>query len=80
MNFQFIKNLQNKPEPVKKTIMWTGISLMMFVIFLFWLFTFPFQTSQPIEDARLANLTKEVPSAWQTFKNQFDSIQNLWQK
>jgi len=77
---EFLKNLQSKTEPVKKTIMWAGISFMMLVVFLFWLFTFPFQTS-PIEtDEKLANLTKEMPGMWQTFKSQLDSIQNLWQK
>ena len=58
---KFLQNLQNKPEPVKKTIMWAGVSFMMFAVFLFWLFTFPFQTSQPIGDEGLANLTKEMP-------------------
>ncbi len=77
---EFLKNLQNKPESAKKTIMWAGVSFMMFVVFLFWLFTFPFQTSQPIGDEGLVNLTKEMPSIWQTFKGQLDSIQNLWQK
>ncbi len=76
----FIKKLQNKPESVKKTIMWTGVSFLMFIVFLFWLFTFPFQTS-PIEtDEELVNLTKEMPGVWQTFKEQIDSMQNLWQK
>jgi len=77
---EFFKNLQNKPEPVKKTIMWTGVSFVMFAVFLFWLFTFPFQTSQPIGDEGLANLTKEMPGVWQTFKGQLDSVQNLWPK
>ncbi|MBU2081965.1 hypothetical protein KKH14_00875 [Patescibacteria group bacterium] len=76
----FLQNLQNKPEPVKKTIMWTSVSFVMFAVFLFWLFTFPFQTSQPIRDEGLANLTKEMPGVWQAFKGQLDSIQNLWQK
>lgn len=77
---EFFKNLQNKPEPVKKTIMWTGISIVMFIVFLFWLFTFPFQTSQPVGDEKLANLTKEMPGIWQTFKSQLDSVQNLLPK
>jgi uncharacterized membrane protein YvbJ len=77
---EFLKNLQNKPEPVKKTIMWAGIFVVMLVIFIFWLFTFPFQISQPAKDEELANLTKEMPGIWQTFKSQFNSIQNLWQK
>jgi hypothetical protein len=80
MEHKFIQNLQNKPEPVKKTIMWCGVSCIMLVVFAFWLFTFPFQTSQPIKDEGLANLTKEMPGAWQTFKSQLNSIQNLWQK
>ncbi|MFH1393001.1 MAG: hypothetical protein ABIG73_01280 [Patescibacteria group bacterium] len=77
---EFLKNLQNKPEPYKKMVMWCGVSFVMFVIFLFWLFTFPFQTSQPIKDEGLANLTKEMPGIWQTLKGQLNSIQNLWQK
>ncbi len=77
---EFLKNLQNKPEPVKKTIMWAGVSCMMLAVFIFWLFTFPFQASPVETDEKLANLAKEAPSAWQTLKEQFNSIQNLWPK
>ena len=78
MEHKFIQNLQNKPEPVKKTIMWAGISCVMFIVFIFWLFTFPFKTSQPINDEGLANITKEVPSAWQALKEQISNLQSLW--
>ena len=75
---EFLKKIQNKPEPVKKTIMWAGISCAMLIVFIFWLFTFPFQTSQPAQDDGLANLTKEIPGIWETFKEQITNMQELW--
>jgi len=69
---EFLKNLQNKPEPIKKTIMWTGVFFIMLAIFVFWLFTFPSQIPKT-ED-------KGLPDIWQTLKSQVNILQNLWQK
>ncbi len=77
---KFIQNLQNKPEPTKKMIMWIGILFIMIAIFTFWLLTFPSQIQKTGDDEATANLKKELPSVWQTFKTQINNLQNLWQK
>ncbi len=77
---KFIQNLQNKPEPTKKMIMWIGILFIMIAIFTFWLLTFPSQIQKTGDDEATANLKKELPSVWQTFKTQINNLQSLWQK
>jgi len=77
---KFIQNLQNKPEPVKKFIMWIGIFFIMVVIFVFWLLTFPSSIPKTEDNQVAANLKKELPSVWQTLKEQINNLQNLWQK
>lgn len=80
MKNKFIQNLQNKPEPTKKIIMWIGIIFIMTAIFAFWFLTFPSQIQKAEDDETAANLKKELPSVWQTFKIQINNLQNLWQK
>ena len=77
---EFLKNLQNKPEPSKKVIMWLSIVFIMIAIFTFWLLTFPSQIQKTGDDEAAANLKKELPSVWQTLKTQINNLQNLWQK
>ncbi|MCX6813928.1 MAG: hypothetical protein NT078_01815 [Candidatus Azambacteria bacterium] len=77
---RLIQNLQNKPEPTKKMIMWIGIFFIMTAIFTFWLLTFPSQIPKTKDDEATANLKKELPSVWQTLKTQINNLQNLWQK
>jgi len=70
----FLKNLQNKPEPAKKLIMWTGVVLIMAVIFIGWLTTFSFDASLPREDEKTAQLKKNVPSIWKSLKSQVNTL------
>jgi len=77
---KLIENLQNKPEPFKKMIMWIGILFIMIAIFTFWLLTFPSQIQKTKDDEATANLKKELPSVWQTLKTQINNLQNLWRK
>jgi len=77
---EFLKNLQDKPETVKKSIMWIGILFIMTAIFTFWLLTFPSQIQKTEDNEATANLKKELPSVWQTLKTQINNLQNLWQK
>ncbi len=77
---KLIENLQNKPETVKKSIMWISIIFIMTAIFTFWLLTFPSQIKKTGDDEAAANLKKELPSVWQTLKTQINNLQNLWQK
>ncbi|MDP3004474.1 MAG: hypothetical protein Q8N43_03160 [Candidatus Azambacteria bacterium] len=77
---KIIQNLQNKPETVKKSIMWIGILFIMTAIFTFWLLTFPSQIPKTKDNEATANLKKELPSVWQTLKSQINTLQNLWQK
>lgn len=74
----FLKNVQNKPEPVKKFVMWLGVFLVMTVIFMFWIFTFPSQTSVAKNDEAANNLKKELPGAWQSLKGQINNLKKLW--
>ncbi len=77
---EFLKSLQNKPEPVKRAIMWVGVFLIMAAIFIFWVFTFPSQVSKTEDNEATAKLKTELPSVWQELKTQVGAIQNLWQK
>ncbi|MEK9171046.1 MAG: hypothetical protein AAB789_01890 [Patescibacteria group bacterium] len=77
---EFLKNLQNKPDPIKKIIMWGGVFFIMTAIFILWLLTFPSQIQKTEDNEATANLKKELPSAWQTLKTQINNLQNLWQK
>ena len=76
----FIKTLQNKPEPIRKTIMWIGIAVIMIVIFGIWILTFSGRTTPVAENPELSNLKKEMPGVWQALKTQVNSLQNLWPK
>jgi len=75
---EFLKNLQNKPEPSKKVIMWLSIVFIMIAIFTFWLLTFPSQIQKTKDNEATANLKKELPSVWQTLKTQINNLQELW--
>ena len=77
---EFLKNLQNKPEPIKKTIMWLGVAVIMIVIFGVWILTFSGRTTPVAENPELSNLKKEMPGVWQALKTQVNSLQNLWPK
>lgn len=77
---QFLKNLQQKPETVKKSIMWIGILFIMTAIGAFWLLTFPSLIPKTEDNEATANLKKELPNAWQSLKTQINNLQNLWQK
>jgi len=77
---EFLKNLQNKPEATKKTIMWIFVFFIMIIIFSFWLLTFPSQIPKTGDNEATANLKKELPDVWQTLKTQINTLQNLWQK
>ncbi len=77
---QFLKNLQQKPEAAKKMIMWIGIFFIMTAIFTFWFLTFPSSIQKTEDNEATANLKKELPSVWQTFKTQINNLQNLWRK
>jgi len=76
----FIQNLQNKPELVKKLTMWLGVFLVMVAIFVFWLLTFPSQIPNAQENEATQNLKQELPTAWQSLKEQFNDLKDLWQK
>ncbi len=77
---EFLKNLQNKSEPAKKTIMLFGIFFIMLAIFGFWILTFPSQVSKTEDNEATAKLKTELPSIWQELKIQVGAIQNLWAK
>ncbi|MDP2945923.1 MAG: hypothetical protein Q8N61_00510 [bacterium] len=75
---EFLKNLQNKPETVKKSIMWVGILFIMTAIFTFWLLTFPSQIQKTEDNEATTNLKKELPNVWQALKTQIDNLKELW--
>lgn len=80
---QFIKKIQQKPEPIKHIIMWSGIFFIMSVIFTFWLITFPSQIQPSENNEAVDNIKKELPGIWQELKNQFNNLSNLkniWQQ
>jgi len=77
---KFIQNLQNKPEPTKKMIMWIGIIFIMTAIFILWLLNFPSQIPKTENNKAAANLKKELPGVWQTFQTQINNLQSIWQK
>ena len=77
MENKFFKNLQNKPEPIKKTIMWFGVFFVMAAIFIFWLMTFPSQIPSVEENDETANLKKELPTVFNSLKSQAGEIFNL---
>lgn len=77
---KLIESLQNRPEPVKRLIMWFGVFFVMAVIFTFWLLTFPARVSAPESSEAALNLNKELPGVWQSLKGQFNDLKNLWQK
>ncbi len=75
-----IENLQNKPEPVKRLIMWFGVFFVMTAIFMFWLLIFPSQIPASENDEAVTNLKKELPGVWQSLKGQLNELKNLWQR
>lgn len=74
---QFIKKLQQKSESVKHLIMWSGVFLIMVVIFTFWLVTFPSQIPPAENDEATKKIQKELPGIWQNLKGQFNNLKNL---
>lgn len=80
---QFIKKLQQKPESIKHIVMWSGIFLIMTIIFTFWLITFPSQIQSSENNEAADNIKKELPNIWQTMKEQVNNLSNLkniWQQ
>lgn len=75
---QFIKKLQQKPESIKHIVMWSGVFLIMTVIFTFWLVTFPSQIPSSENNEAADNIKKELPGIWQELKNQFNNLTNMW--
>lgn len=73
-----LKNLQNKPEPVKRLIMWFGVFFVMTVIFIFWLMTFPSQIPAVASDQATLNIKKELPGVLETLKGQYNGLRNMW--
>lgn len=73
-----LKNIQNKPDPVKRLVMWFGVFSVMAVIFTFWILTFPSSISAPESSEATLNLNKELPNVWQSLKEQINNLKNLW--
>ncbi len=76
----FLKNIQNKPEPVKRLIMWFGVFTVMAAIFMFWILTFPSQIPAAENSEATANLSKKLPGVWQSLNEQVNNLKGLWQK
>ena len=80
---KLIDSLQNKSEGFKQAVMWSGVFVIMSVIFTFWLITFPSQIPPAENDEAGNKIRKELPGIWQTLKEQFNNLKNvgnLWQK
>ena len=75
---RLIENLQNKPESVKRLIMWFGIFTVMAAIFTFWLLTFPSQIPASENNETANNLKKELPGVWQSLKRQVNDLIDMW--
>lgn len=76
----FLKNLQNKPEPIKRVIMWFSVVFFMAIIFGFWIWTWPSSFSSSEETAETKILKMEAPGVWQNLKAQISIFKDLWQK
>ena len=78
---QFVKKLQEKPEPVKHIIMWAAVSIVMILVFGLWLWNFSKIINQPNELSEVSppaqSQTSSLPSTWSTFKSQFKNILDL---
>ena len=74
---KFLKNLQNKPDHIKQTIMLVGVTLTMLIIFIFWIATFPWQTPSAPENEASLKLKQEMPSVFQSLKSQSGTLFNL---
>lgn len=72
----FIKNFQNKPEPVKKLVMWLGVFLAMAAIFIFWFSNFPWGVSAPVSGEVVGNF--QLPDFWNSLGGQLSNLKNLW--
>lgn len=79
---QFIKKLQEKPEPVKHVIMWTATLFIMVSIFAFWVWNFSRELGQnaasPEEAPSSQAAGQSLPSVWGTFKTQADNFFDLF--
>ena len=73
-----LKNIQNKPESVKRMIMWLGVFFIMAVIFIFWLATFPSQIPVTASDPAAENIKKELPGILKTMKDQYNNLKDMW--
>ncbi|MBI2446757.1 MAG: hypothetical protein HYV51_03015 [Parcubacteria group bacterium] len=73
-----IKNLQNKPEPIKRLIMWFGVFSVMAVIFMFWILTFPSQIPASENTKAAINVKKELPGVWQSLNEQVNNLKDMW--
>lgn len=73
-----LRNLQNKPEPVKRLIMWFGVFFVMTAIFVFWLMTFPSQIPVTANNAATENIKNELPGIWQAVKDQVNNLKDMW--
>jgi hypothetical protein len=76
----FIKNLQSKPNHTKNAIMWFSIIIIMSAIFTFWIMTFSSQLPASETNESTEKFQKDLPSVWESLKNQVNEIKNLWQK
>lgn len=78
---QFIKKLQEKPEPVKHMIMWTVTLFIMIFIFAFWVWNFSRTINQSAgaSERELSSKASNMalPSAWSAFKGQANSLFDL---
>lgn len=55
---EILKKIQNKPEPIKKKIMWFFVGFFMLGVVIIWIFSMPklsFKTPQELE-----NLTHDI--------------------
>lgn len=70
----FLEKLQKKPRHVRVIIMWTGVAIFMTLLFIFWVWTLGFNQSveKNISQAQgtksLDDVTKEIPTLWQSLK------------
>ncbi|HEY4494906.1 MAG TPA: hypothetical protein VJC01_00425 [Candidatus Paceibacterota bacterium] len=78
MENKFLNNLQNKPDGFKRVIMWFSVFTVMTAIFMFWLLTFPSSIPAAENNEAAVNLSKELPNVWQSLREQFNDLKNLW--
>jgi len=76
---KFIHNLQQKPEPTKKVILWVATVVIMAFIFSGWLVSF----SSEMQDVSLAGKPKQekqgaLANLWNDIKNDTASLKNVF--